>query len=132
MNWNALAPGRKSLRNGDSMTSGTTGRRGAIEHADYFIDRFRVAYRFGGGWSCGCADFATSDACRHTREAAGRRAAQSRIAERIRRGSLQAMNSRSGGRRWLPALATQDLRIDLLVDGVTDASGTLQAAHVEN
>ncbi len=121
MDWNAV-----------SMTSGASGGRGTIEHADYLIDRFRVAYRFGGGWSCGCADFAASDACRHTREAAGRRAAQSRIAERIRRGSLQAMNSRSGGRSWLPALAAQDVRIDLLVDGVTGAGNSLQAVHIEN
>jgi hypothetical protein len=60
-----------------------TGRRGAIERADYFIDRFRVDYRFGGGWTCGCTDFAVSDACRHTREAAGRLAAQRNIIERI-------------------------------------------------
>jgi hypothetical protein len=68
-----------------------TGRRGVIEHADYFIDRFRVGYRFGGGWTCGCADFAASDACRHTREAAGRLAAQTMILERIRKGSLRAL-----------------------------------------
>jgi hypothetical protein len=67
---------------------GRTGRRGAVERADYFIDRFRVGYQFGGGWTCGCADFTASDACRHTREAAGRLAAQTRIMERIRDGSL--------------------------------------------
>jgi hypothetical protein len=66
-----------------------TGRRGAVERAEYFIDRFRVGYQFGGGWLCGCADFAKSDACRHTREAAGRHAAQTRIIERIRDGSLR-------------------------------------------
>jgi hypothetical protein len=65
-----------------------TGRRGAVEYADYLIDRFRVGYQFGGGWACGCADFAASDACRHTREAAGRRAAQIRIVEHIKNGSL--------------------------------------------
>jgi hypothetical protein len=70
-----------------------TGRRGAMERADYFIDRFRVGYQFGGGWMCGCADFATSEACRHTREAAGRLAAQIKITERIRDGSLQAIES---------------------------------------
>lgn len=56
-----------------------TGRRGAVERVDYLIDRFRVGYQFGGGWMCGCADFAARDACRHTREAAGRLAAQMRI-----------------------------------------------------
>jgi hypothetical protein len=65
-----------------------TGRRGVINHGDYLIDRFRVGYRFGGGWLCGCADFAASDACRHTREAAGRLAAQVKITERIKLGSL--------------------------------------------
>ena len=63
-----------------------TGRRGAVVRADYLIDRFRVGYEFGGGWTCGCADFASSDACRHTREAAGRRAAQIRIIEHIKKG----------------------------------------------
>ena len=64
-----------------------TGRRGVVERADYLIDRFRVAYEFGGGWTCGCADFQASDACRHTREAAGRYAAQAQIAEHIKQGS---------------------------------------------
>jgi hypothetical protein len=68
-----------------------TGRRGAIERADYLIDRFHVGYRFGGGWTCGCVDFAKTDACRHTREAAGRLAAQMRIIEHIKMGSLDPM-----------------------------------------
>jgi hypothetical protein len=67
-----------------------TGARGAVEHVDYLIDRFRVAYEFGGGWTCPCAEFATRDACKHTREAAGRRAAQMRIAEHFRSGSRDA------------------------------------------
>jgi hypothetical protein len=71
-----------------------TGRRGNVEHADYLIDRFRVGYQFGGGWKCGCADFAASDACRHTREAAGRRAAQLGIIEHISRGSLDLNSPR--------------------------------------
>ncbi len=70
-----------------------TGLRGTVEHSDYLIDRFRVGYQFGGGWKCGCADFTASDACRHTREAAGRRAAQIRIIEHINQGSLD-LNSR--------------------------------------
>jgi hypothetical protein len=44
------------------------------------VDRFRVVFESGGGWNCACADFLSSNACRHTREAAGRRAAQARIA----------------------------------------------------
>jgi hypothetical protein len=68
-----------------------TGRRGAVERADYLIDRFRVGYQFGGGWACGCADFAASDACRHTREAAGRLAAQMRIIEHVKKGSLDPL-----------------------------------------
>jgi hypothetical protein len=81
-----------------SYPTGSAGRRGAVERADYFIDRFRVSYQGGGGWICGCADFAASDACRHTREAAGRLAAQMSILERIGRGSLQVVESKSRGR----------------------------------
>jgi hypothetical protein len=64
-----------------------SGRRGVIERANYLIDRFPVAYEHGGGWTCHCADFLASDACRHTREAAGRYAAQMRIAEHLKLGS---------------------------------------------
>lgn len=60
-----------------------TGRGGAIERSLYLIDRFRVVFECGGGWHCVCADFVSSNACRHTREAAGRRAAQAQIAERV-------------------------------------------------
>jgi hypothetical protein len=100
--------------------------------ANYLIDRFRVGYQFGGGWTCGCADFAALDACRHTREAAGRLAAQAQIKERISKGSLQVMNSRRGDRVWRPALAAQHARVDLLVDGVTGAGRALEPLHVEN
>jgi hypothetical protein len=65
------------------------GRRGAVDRGDYLIDRFRVRYEFGGGWKCGCAEFAASDACKHTREAAGRRAAQARILQHVTRGSSE-------------------------------------------
>lgn len=68
-----------------------TGRRGAVESAVYLIDRFRVAYQYGGGWACGCADFAATDACRHSREAAGRRAAQVKILEHIKQRSLEPL-----------------------------------------
>lgn len=64
-----------------------TGARGAVERSDYLIDRFRVKYEFGGGWTCGCADFVAHDACKHTREAAGRRAAQARIRDHIQNGA---------------------------------------------
>src|SRR5688500_314134 len=86
----ARNPGGAALA---AFPAGPPGRRGAVERADYFIDRFRVGYQFGGGWTCGCADFAASDACRHTREAAGRLAAQAGISERIKRGSLQGVRS---------------------------------------
>lgn len=69
-----------------------TGRRGTVDHSDYLIDRFRVAYEFGGGWRCVCAEFVSSDACKHTREAAGRRAAQARISQHIKRGSPEAFS----------------------------------------
>jgi hypothetical protein len=57
-----------------------------LQRIEYLIDRFPVAYEWGGGWQCVCADFAASKACRHTREAAGRRAAQSQIARHIGNG----------------------------------------------
>jgi hypothetical protein len=60
-----------------------TGRGGSIQRSLYLIDRFRVVFEWGGGWNCACADFVASNACRHTREAAGRRAAQAQIAERL-------------------------------------------------
>jgi hypothetical protein len=63
-----------------------TGCRGTVDRAKYLIDRFPVKYSFGGGWSCGCAEFVSGDACRHTREAAGRHAAQQRILEHLARG----------------------------------------------
>ena len=50
---------------------------------EYLIDRFHVVFESGGGWQCACSDFASSNACRHTREAAGRRAAQSQIARHV-------------------------------------------------
>lgn len=43
------------------------GRRGTTDRASYLIDRFRVTYDFGGGWSCGCREFALRDW--HLREA---------------------------------------------------------------
>ena len=87
-----------------AMTSPTSpadsGKRGVIERSDYLIDRFRVRYAFGGGWTCSCADFVAHDACKHTREAAGRRAAQAKIADHLRRGSPEsfALQKRAHGR----------------------------------
>jgi hypothetical protein len=66
------------------MEMENTGRGGSIARSQYLIDRFRVVFEWGGGWNCACADFVSSNACRHTREAAGRRAAQAQIAERVR------------------------------------------------
>lgn len=65
------------------------GSRGAVDRAEYLIDRFRVRYAFGGGWTCSCADFVARDACKHTREAAGRRAAQAQIAAHLKRRSAE-------------------------------------------
>lgn len=59
---------------------------GAVARSQYLIDRFRVVFESGGGWHCVCADFVSSNTCGHTREAAGRRAAQTRIAERLAAG----------------------------------------------
>ncbi|MEJ0037724.1 MAG: hypothetical protein WDO68_16890 [Gammaproteobacteria bacterium] len=77
-----------------------TGGRGTTVRADYLIDRFRIRYQFGGGWTCTCSDFAAHDACKHTREAAGRRAAQAQIAEYIRNGTNEsfALHKRAHGR----------------------------------
>ena len=75
-----------------------TGARGEIERADYLIDRFPVRYLYGGGWVCSCADFMARDACKHTREAAGRRAAQAAIARHLRTGSpLRESESKKSG-----------------------------------
>ena len=58
------------------------------------IDGFRVGYEFGGGCRCVCVEFATRDSCKHTREVAGRLAAQSRIAEHLSRGASKAYSNR--------------------------------------
>jgi hypothetical protein len=75
-----------------------TGRGGTVQRSSYLIDRFRVVFEWGGGWNCVCADFIASNACRHTREAAGRRAAQAQIAERL-------AGTRSNLADWLPHLS---------------------------
>lgn len=80
-------PPGSTLRN---FTADMAGRRGTMDRADYLIDRFRVRYAFGGGWTCSCTDFVAHDACKHTREAAGRHAAQARIAIHVKSGSSDA------------------------------------------
>jgi hypothetical protein len=70
------------------------GRRGTTDRASYLIDRFQVIYAFGGGWTCGCREFASHDSCKHTREAAGRRAAQQRITQYLRQHSIEAPSFR--------------------------------------
>jgi hypothetical protein len=64
----------------------TTGRGGPIEHRDYLIDHFRVSFLGGAAWKCPCREFLSANTCRHTREAAGMRAAQTQILDRVRKG----------------------------------------------
>jgi hypothetical protein len=59
------------------------GHGSPVVRSEYLIDRFHVVFESGGGWQCVCSDFVTTGACRHTREAAGRRAAQSQIARDV-------------------------------------------------
>jgi hypothetical protein len=92
------------------------GRRGTTDRASYLIDRFQVIYAFGGGWTCGCREFASHDSCKHTREAAGRRAAQLRITQYVRQiadlqtGGLRAMGRETGGGRNEPAPRSEEAR----------------------
>jgi hypothetical protein len=65
------------------------GRAAAIVRSAYLIDRFRVVFESGGGWHCGCAEFASLNACAHSREAAGMRAAQARIVDHVAAGRSQ-------------------------------------------
>jgi hypothetical protein len=58
------------------------GRGGRLERRQYLIDRFPVSFQGGTSWHCGCREFNLTDSCRHTREAAGMRDAQTRILER--------------------------------------------------
>lgn len=69
--------------------------------SEYLIDRFHVVFEWGGGWHCVCPDFVASNACRHTREAAGRRAAQSQIAHHMSnaRSALGRLTRPSGSTR---------------------------------
>lgn len=60
-----------------------SGRGSAIVRSEYMIERFRVVFESGGGWQCVCREFVLSNACRHTREAAGMRAAQTQIKDQV-------------------------------------------------
>jgi hypothetical protein len=62
------------------------GRGGSIIRNEYLIDRFRVVFESGSRWHCVCAEFASFNVCRHSREAAGMRAAQARIVEHVASG----------------------------------------------
>lgn len=73
-----------------SISVAEAGGRGTIDRSEHLIDRFRVRYAFGGGWSCSCAEFLAHDACKHTREAAGRRAAQAQIARHLQEGAASS------------------------------------------
>jgi hypothetical protein len=79
-----------------SKTFEEPGHRGVADRADYLIERFRVRYAFGGGWTCRCADFAASNICRHTREAAGRRTAQALIAAHLEVGARRSLTFDTG------------------------------------
>jgi len=65
------------------------GRGGSIVRSEYRIDRHPVVFESGGGWQCVCHEFVNSNACSHTREAAGMRAAQAKIKERLMAGRSQ-------------------------------------------
>lgn len=66
-----------------------------IDRGDYLIDGFRVRHEFGGGSRCACVEFSANASCKHTREVAGRLAAQGRIAEHLKRGSSHAFSHRT-------------------------------------
>lgn len=56
----------------------------SIDRREYLIDRYLVVFESGTGCHCVCEEFRTMQECRHTRESAGRRAAQELIANRVR------------------------------------------------
>jgi hypothetical protein len=67
------------------------GRHGIVNRAEYLIDGFRVGYESGSGCACVCVEFAVRSSCKHTREVAGRLAAQGRIAEHLRQGGCEGV-----------------------------------------
>jgi hypothetical protein len=65
------------------------GRGGSIVRSEYLIDRFHVVFESGSRWHCVCAEFVSANVCRHTREAAGMRAAQTQIVDHVAAGRSQ-------------------------------------------
>lgn len=107
-----------------------TGHRGVTHRADYLIERFRVRYGFGGGWTCGCPDFAAHDACRHTREAAGRYRAQTLIAAYLEAGAPRHLHhqtlSRSTHMQETAAMTWSRLKDKLRAHGMPGWSDNLR------
>jgi hypothetical protein len=67
---------------------------GIVDRSEFMIDGFRVGNESGAGCRCVCVEFATHASCKHTREAAGRLAAQGRIAEHLSQGASKAYSTR--------------------------------------
>jgi hypothetical protein len=67
-------------------------RRNRIETREYLIDHFRVSFQSGEAWKCACREFTRFAACRHAREAAGRREAQEIIKLRVSAGASGLRN----------------------------------------
>ncbi len=67
-----------------------------MNQSEYFIDRHRVIFDSGIGWHCVCAEFVKLNDCKHTRESAGRRAAQELIKNRRKQayGTLALFSNR--------------------------------------
>ena len=73
----------------DLRLPGRAERPDAHVRREYLIDRFRVVFETGSRWFCPCAEFTAMSECCHTREAAGRRAAQAQIADQVATGQSQ-------------------------------------------
>ena len=87
--------------------------------SEYLIDRHLVVFEPGKGCHCVCNEFDLTGECRHTRESAGRRAAQELIAKRVRsvHGTLTGFShherqiaSRASKRERTRSLALQRIR----------------------
>jgi hypothetical protein len=87
---------------------------------EYLIDRYLVVFESAKGCHCACDEFRIArDECRHTRESAGRRAAQELIGKRVRsiHGTLigfshheRQVASRASKRERTRSLALQRVR----------------------
>jgi hypothetical protein len=69
-----------------------------IERREYLIDHFRVSFQGGVAWQCACAEFLARKQCRHVREAAGMRDAQSSIARHLLAGGAKLRDHGSRSR----------------------------------